>query len=112
MTPTLYLHWTATPCDWIRPGHYHSIISGDGRVHRLHAYNVDLPAHTYGRNSNSVALSCACMGGVHDPLTQPPTDAQLNSLCTEAASVDRSWGWGADQITVERVMTHAEAASN
>ena len=112
MTPTLYLHWTATPYDWIRPGHYHSIISGDGRVHRLHDYNVDLPAHTYGRNRNSVALSCACMGGVPDPWTQPPTDAQLSSLCAEAAAVARSWGWGADQITVERVMTHAEAASN
>ena len=69
MTPTLYLHWTATSYDWIRPGHYHSIISGDGRVHRLHDYNVDLPAHTYGRNRNSVALSCACMGGVPDPWT-------------------------------------------
>jgi len=46
MTPTLYLHWTATPYGWIRPGHYHSIVSGDGRVHRLHDYNVDLPAHT------------------------------------------------------------------
>ena len=32
-------------------------------------------------------------------------------LC-RAAAVARSWGWGADQITVERVMTHAEAASN
>ena len=62
-----------TPYDWVRPGHYHSIISGDGRVHRLHDYNVDLPAHTYGRNRNSVALSCACMGGVPDPWTQPPT---------------------------------------
>ena len=69
MTPTIYLHWTATPYDWIRPGHYHSIISGDGRVHMLHDYNVDLPAHTYGRNRNSVALSCACMGGVPDPWT-------------------------------------------
>ena len=81
-------------------------------MHRLHDYNVDLPAHTYGRNRNSVALSCACMGGVPDPWTQPPTDAQLSSLCAEAAAVARSWGWGADQITVVRVMTHAEAASN
>ena len=112
MTPTLYLHWTATPYDWIRPGHYHSIISGDGRVHRLHDYNVDLLAHTYGRNRNSVALSCACMGGVPDPWTQPPTEAQLSSLCREAAAVARSWGWGVEQITVKRVMTHAEAASN
>ena len=46
MTPTLYLHWTAALYDWICPGLYHSIISGDGHVHRLHDYNVDLPAHT------------------------------------------------------------------
>ena len=52
------------------------------------------------------------MGGVPDPWTQPPTDSQLNSLCAEAAAVARSWGWGADQIMVERVMTYAEAASN
>ena len=92
MPPTLYLHWTAKPYDWIRPGHYHSIITGDGRLHRLHDYNVDLPAHTYGRNRNSVALSCACMGGVPDPWTQPPTESQLNSLCAEAAAVARTWG--------------------
>ena len=30
---------------WIWLGHYHSIIGGDGRVHQLHAYSVDLPAH-------------------------------------------------------------------
>ena len=67
MAAVIYLHWTATGYDWIRPGNYHSIIGGDGRVHRLHAYSVDLPAHTYGRNRNSVALSCACMGGIPDP---------------------------------------------
>ena len=52
------------------------------------------------------------MGGVPDPWTQPPTESQLNSLCAETAAVARSWGWGAEHITVERVMTHAEAASN
>lgn len=36
-------------------------------MHRLHNYNVDLPAHTSGRNRTSVALSFACMGGVPDP---------------------------------------------
>lgn len=41
-------------------------------MNRLHAYTVDLPAHTYGRNRNSVALSCACMGGIPDHWTQPP----------------------------------------
>ena len=26
MAAVIYLHWTATGYDWIRPGHYHSII--------------------------------------------------------------------------------------
>ena len=112
MAAVIYLHWTATGYDWIRPGHYHSIIGGDGRVHRLHAYSVDLPAHTYGRNRNSVALSCACMGGIPDPWTQPPTPAQLTSLCAEAAAIARSWGWQEGDISLQSVMTHAEAASN
>ncbi len=112
MAAVIYLHWTATGYDWIRPGHYHSIIGGDGRVHRLHAYSVDLPAHTYGRNRNSVALSCACMGGIPAPWTQPPTSVQLTSLCAEAAAIARSWGWQASDISLQSVLTHAEAASN
>ena len=72
MAAVINLHWTATGYNWIRPEHYHSIIGGDGRVHRLHAYSVDLLAHTYGRNRNSVALSCACTGGIPDPWTQHP----------------------------------------
>ena len=112
MAAVIYLHWTATGYDWIRPGHYHSIIAGDGRVHRLHAYSVDLPAHTYARNRNSVALSCACMGGIPNPWTQPPTSAQLQSLCAEAAAIARSSGWSESDITIRSVMTHAEAASN
>ena len=105
MAAVIYLHWTATGYDWIRPGHYHSIIGGDGRVNRLHAYSVDLPAHTYGRNRNSVALSCACMGGIPDPWTQPPTSAQLTSLCAEAAAIARSWGWQASDISLQSVLT-------
>ena len=119
MAATIYLHWTATGYDWIRPGYdwirpgyHHVIISGDGRVHRLHATSVDLPAHTWARNSNAVALSCACMGGQPDPWTLPPTPAQLESLCAETAAIATSWGWSASDITIQRVMTHAEAASN
>jgi hypothetical protein len=112
MASTIYLHWTATHDRWIRPGHYHSIVTGDGQVHRLHAYDVDLPAHTWRRNTNSVALAVACMGGIPDPWMQSPSAVQLTSLCQEAASLARHWGWGADEITLERVMTHAEAAAN
>jgi len=51
------------PLHLVRSGLYHTIISGDGRP-RLHAYSIDLRGpHSGGRNSNAVALSCACMGG-------------------------------------------------
>jgi len=112
MAATIYLHWAATPYTWVRSGLYHSIISGEGVVHRLHSYAADLPAHTWRRNANAVALSCACMGGQPDPWTIPPTKPQLEALCQEAAAVARSWGWSAEQITIQRLMTHAEAAAN
>ncbi|MBM5797126.1 MAG: N-acetylmuramoyl-L-alanine amidase [Cyanobacteria bacterium M_surface_9_m1_291] len=112
MAATIYLHWAATPYDWVRSGLYHSIISGSGVVHRLHSYTVDLPAHTWRRNSNAIALSCACMGGRPDPWSIPPTPGQLEALCQEATRVARGWGWGAAEITIQRLMTHAEAAAN
>ena len=107
-----YLHWAATPYTWVRSGLCHSIINGEGHVHRLHAYSVDLPAHTWRRNSNAVALSCACMDGRPDPWLIPPTAPQLESLCQAAASLARHWGWSAADITIQRLMTHAAAASN
>ena len=75
MAARIYLHWTATSYDWIRPGHYHSIITGDGLVHRLHSYSVDLPAHTWQRNSNSVAL-----GRNHQPHNSSKAFAQKRLL--------------------------------
>ncbi|MEO1003760.1 MAG: N-acetylmuramoyl-L-alanine amidase [Cyanobacteria bacterium J06638_7] len=112
MPATIYLHWAATPYGWVRAGLYHTIIAGDGRLHRLHAYSVDLPAHTWRRNGNAVALSCACMGGRPDPWTIPPTEVQIEAMCGETARIARSWGWSPADITIERVLTHAEAASN
>ena len=52
------------------------------------------------------------MGGRPDPWSIPPAKPQLEALCQEAAAVARSRGWSADQISVQRVMTHAEAAAN
>ena len=89
-----------------------AIIGVDGRVHRLHAYSVYLTAHTYGRNRNRVALFCACMGGIPDPWTQPPTPAQIISLCTEAAPIARGCAWQEGDISFQALMTHAEAVSN
>lgn len=45
-------------------------------------------------------------------LDAAPTEVQLEALCREAAQVARSWGWSPADIGIERVMTHAEAASN
>ena len=44
--------------------------------------------------------------------THPLTSAQLTSLCAEAAAIARSWGWHEADISLQPVMTHAEAASN
>lgn len=107
----VYLHWSATPYTWVQPGHYHTIVTGDGKVHRLHDYNVDLHAHTWKRNTNSVGLACACMGG-RDPWSTPPTDAQIQAMCKEVARIAKGWGWTAKDITVKNILTHAEAASN
>ena len=74
-------------------------------MHRLHDYSIDLTAHTWRRNSNSVALAYACMGGQPDPWLQPPTAAQLDGLCNEAATILSDWGLAAEQVRIERVMT-------
>ena len=65
-------------------------------MHRLHAYTVDLPAHTWRRNSNAVALSCACMGG-------PPTggdsiEARGSRLDTQVDANGRSWALAAELL--------------
>ncbi|MCP9826604.1 N-acetylmuramoyl-L-alanine amidase [Synechococcus sp. EJ6-Ellesmere] len=112
MAATIYLHWSATPYSWVRQGLYHTIVAGDGHLYRLHSYTIDLNAHTWRRNSNAVAISCACMGGSPDPWAIPPTEAQIEAMCTEVADLALSWDWRADDITIQRVMTHAEAASN
>lgn len=113
MAAKIYLHWTATHYNWVHRGSYHSIITGDGVLHRLHDYSIDLPAHTWRRNSNAVGLSCACMGGSPDPWTIPPTSAQVETLCREVARLIRDdWQWPADAISVRTILTHAEAAAN
>ena len=58
-------------------------------MHRLHAYSLDplVLDHTYGRNSNIVALSSFYMDGIPDPWAQPPTPAQLTRHFTEATAI-------------------------
>jgi hypothetical protein len=107
----IYLHWTATGYDWVVPGHYHTIVTGDGKVHRLHSYEIDLNSHTYMRNTDSLGLAIACMGG-EDPWSTPPTWAQVDALCREVAAIAKSWNWHRSNIFGQTILTHAEAASN
>lgn len=105
----IYLHWAATPYNWAVPGHYHTVIQGDGSIRRLTGYEQFLPEHTYGRNRNAAALCIACMGGkIWEDY--PPTSKQIESLCKEVAHLAKQLGWRAEDINIQRVMTHAEAA--
>ena len=54
----------------------------------------------------------SALGGIPDSWTQPPTPAQLNSLCLESVAIARSWGWQEADISLQSVMTHAQATSN
>ncbi len=107
----IYLHWSGTHYDWSVPGHYHTIIFNDGTMKRHTGYDQMLRTHTYARNANSVSICAACMGGVawRD---YPPTEIQIDNMCREVASLALDLGWKPTDITLSRVMTHAEAAAN
>ncbi len=110
----IYLHWTAGTYDSVPRNAYHTVVKGNGDVIRVAGYDQTLN-HTYRRNTNSVGISCACMGrrGFSE---FPPTTIQVENMCREAANLAKSLGWNASDIkdlpNVSRVMTHAEAASN
>jgi hypothetical protein len=107
----IYLHWTATDYYWAEPGHYHTVILGNGAVKHLTGYDQPLKEHTAGRNEESVSIAISCMGdsGWED---YPPTNIQIENMCKEAAQLAFKLGWKPEEITINRVMTHAEAAAN
>lgn len=109
---TIYLHWTAGGYNSV-VGPYHTVFTGDGKMHRKVDYN-QRSGHTYNRNSNSVGLSLASMGGGSNEsnMSQAPTDAQLNAMSAEAAKLATNWGWSKSDINLKNVMTHGEAGSN
>ena len=110
--PKFYFHWTATPYNWRESGHYHTIVTGDGRVHHLHSHSEDLPAHTYNRNYNSIAYAIACMGGTNYWKEYPPTKIQIENMCKDAAESALKIGYKSEDVTIKNFMTHAEAAAN
>jgi len=110
MPATIYLHW-APPLHLGALGCITSIISGDGRLRRLHAYSIDLPATTYvpGDETANALWPVPVLHGLlaPDPWSIPPTEAQLNAnvprdRCDRAAA----WGWVRPNINHRKVMTH------
>ena len=104
----LYLHWTAggyTNTD----GGYHTVITGDGKIHRKVDYNTPA-SHTESRNKNSVGLAVAAMAGSEGNY-QWPKPIQIDRLAEESAKITKAWGWKPSDININKVMTHGEAAS-
>ena len=110
----IYLHWSATSYDFTKPGAYHTVVQGDGRIVRLTGYDQQT-GHTYRRNSDAAGIACACMGGV-EWQDFPPTAIQVENMCREAAALAVSLGWKPEDISdlpnLDRILTHAEAAAN
>lgn len=112
----IYLHWTAGSYDSVPRGSrgYHTVVKGNGDIIRVVGYD-QRHNHTSRRNTDSVGLACACMGG-QGFVDVPPTQKQVENMCRETARLALSLGWTAADITdlpnVSRVLTHAEAASN
>ena len=107
----IYMHWSATPYHWCNPGHYQKVVSGEGKVYHLNQWSDYLPEHTYARNDNSTSIALACMGG-RGWKDYPPTPEQIEAMCLEIAKLCKKLEWTKDQITIQRIMTHAEAAAN
>ena len=105
----IYMHWVASTHTW-KQGPYHTTVQGDGSLYKHKAYDQHTP-HTYYRNTGNVGLSIAAMKDWNWE-RYGPTKPQLESLTAEAASIGKSWGWKPSDVTIKRVMTHAEAASN
>ena len=107
----IFLHWTAGGYQFKQPGHYHSVVQGDGTIARLHDYDDRSVSHTYKRNGTGVGLSIAAMGGNPDPWSMPPKPIQITNMAKEIANIAKSWKWKPSDINKKNVMTHAEAAS-
>ncbi|MDW8200149.1 MAG: hypothetical protein RML75_02920, partial [Cyanobacteriota bacterium SKYGB_h_bin112] len=107
----IYLHWSATDYNWASPGTYHTVVQGNGAVRRLAGYDQPLHGHTHGRNSHAVSLCLACMGG-DGWSSYPPRREQIDSLCREVANLAYRLGWTPEHVSIQRILTQAEAAAN
>lgn len=109
-----YWHWTAG--DYFTSFRdYHFCIDGDGEIICSRPLE-EFPDATWHRNTGSIAIALCCAKGAtayRDPLranlgTEPPTDAQIESLAMLSAAIADVFGIPIDN---EHFMTHAEAAN-
>ncbi|AFK66392.1 hypothetical protein SWPG_00144 [Synechococcus phage S-CBM2] len=105
----IYLHWTAG-AKTSTYGGYHTVITGDGKVHRKAPYSNRGRAHTAYRNSRGVGIAVASMAGPSSAYDWA-NPIQYESMAQEVANIAKAWGWSKNDITIKNVMTHAEAAS-
>lgn len=104
----VYLHWSA--------GHYgsffedyHINIDHDGTVYVSTNDFTVKKAHTWRRNTGAIgiALACAYNANTNNLGPEPPTPLQIEALAQVLAILSH----GLDlPITIDNVMTHAEAA--
>lgn len=107
----IYGHWSAGPRGVNFLDYHGMVLVRDGRAIYVsnENCNVDLHAHTYGRNTNSCSIS---LGGFQNATTsdlgdQFATPEQLRKFVKEIAGICCNL-----RIPVGNFMTHAEAADN
>ena len=110
----IYLHWSAGNYGQAYED-YHICIDDNGKMYDMS--NGDLTerkAHTWHRNSNAIGIAMLCCAGGEcnsgpdaDYGSEPPTDAQIESMAKCVAALCTSLGI---EISPETVMTHCEAA--
>lgn len=108
--PKVYLHWSAGHYDQTFSD-YHVNITGDGTIYVSTDDLSEVLAHTYHRNSGAVGIAlCCAVGATTDDLgSEPPTEAQIESMAKAIVAVcEGLW------LTIDKdhVMTHGEAADN
>lgn len=115
----IYLHWSAGHYGLKDNGSrdlaqlylndYHFCVDRDGAIFTDTDDLTERKSHTWRRNTGSIAISMACcvFATSNDLGDEPPTDQQIECMSMAIAAACK--GLGLD-ITVENVMTHAEAA--
>ncbi|MDL2280302.1 peptidoglycan recognition protein family protein [Selenomonadales bacterium OttesenSCG-928-I06] len=108
----IYLHWTAGGYNTVFST-YQFCIKGNGDVYTKETYIQTGGAHTYGRNSNSIAVSLCCAFGASpdkDGLPTgdcPPTANQIETAAKLIEVLAKKFGL---EINYDNIKTHAEAA--